>query len=133
MIGGYYICLKGTATRTDVWVFLQQIHEQWRTAVVQATYGEPTDGDQTLSLESAYQLVVTHKELFIYQDRASARSWARDGSTPDNRPTMIHLIRHAEGLTAVVDREGSPSMELVTQAFRAVEHHRKSNLPTGPA
>lgn len=67
----------------------------------------------------------TIREMFVYRDEESKKSWDENGAVKSDANTMIHIIPHDFGVTIVVDDQNALIIKRTIKAARAFANDLK--------
>lgn len=104
MIGGYDLEFTGMVSQEDLDVLLEAIIQVWPDHVIESA---------GVYLES----LRADRELFIYQDPATLKSWNTNGLTVENRDGIIVIFVEEQRLSFVVADARSPAKTIVSDAI----------------
>jgi hypothetical protein len=107
-IGGVDLIVQG-ARRGDADAVVAALARHWPDAVAHDLDSSPVPASAA-KLHGA--------ELFVYRDRESFDSWQREGATPANAASMVHIVIGPNSMTVVTDEEAEGLRDMIRETVR---------------
>jgi hypothetical protein len=124
MVGGTDVIFETARQGFDFLPILDAVLEIWPDGIFQEADEETT---RPLTAILADQRVGTAQEFFVYKDRPSAESWARDGWTQEHGNDLAHFLVVQDAarpevvqLTLVVGSATAETVRLIAAVFDAL-------------
>jgi hypothetical protein len=115
MIGGTDISIPVADEAAALEAAVRRVRRGWPEALIQGA-----DAERPFESFAAVPFG-RERELMVFRDRESYRSWQTLGADESNQHSMLHFIAYEGALTVVVDSlEDAPTAALVTDIRAAV-------------